>query len=257
MKWIEYRTADRIAYLTLNRPDKRNALNSAMVGELQAALEQAAADADAKVIVLKANGPAFCAGADLDYLQQLQGNSYEDNLLDSKQLATLFETIYTLPKVVIAQIQGHAIAGGCGLAAVCDFSFSVPEAKFGYTEVKIGFVPAIVSYFLSRKIGEGKARELLLTGNLISATQAQQYGMVNFIAAADEIEQQVRDFARMLCQQNSAQSMAQTKKIVSEITAKPLAEAMDYAAQANAQARATADCRQGIAAFLNKQTPEW
>ena len=257
MEWIEYRTADRVAHLTLNRPDKRNALNGKLVGGLQAAFERAAADEHVKVVILKANGAVFCAGADLEYLQQLQNNSYEENLTDSRQLATLFETIYTLPKVVVAQVQGHAIAGGCGLATVCDFSFAVPEARFGYTEVKIGFVPAIVSYFLCRKIGEGKARELLLTGNQFTAAQAQQYGLVNFIATADELEQQVTGFAQMLCQQNSAQSMAQTKKIVSQITAKPLAEAMDYAAQCNAQARATADCKQGIAAFLDKKELNW
>ncbi len=257
MEWIEYTATDRVAYLTLNRPDKRNALNGKLVGGLQAAFERAAADKHVKVIVLKANGAVFCAGADLEYLQQLQNNSYEENLTDSRQLATLFETIHALPKVVVAQVQGHAIAGGCGLATVCDFSFAVPEARFGYTEVKIGFVPAIVSYFLCRKIGEGRARELLLAGNLISAAQAQQYGLVNFIATADGIEGQVQDFAQMLCRQNSAQAMAQTKKIVSQITAKPLAEAMDYAAQANAQARATADCKQGIAAFLDKKELHW
>ena len=257
MEPIEYHTDDRIAYLTLNRPGKRNALNNPMVGGLQAAFERAAVDAQVKVIVLKANGAVFCAGADLEYLQQLQNNSYEENLTDSRQLATLFETIHTLPKVVIAQVQGHALAGGCGLATVCDFSFAVPEARFGYTEVKIGFVPAIVSYFLCRKIGEGRARELLLTGNQFMAAQAQQYGLVNFIAAADGIERQVQDFAQMLCRQNSAQAMAQTKKIVSGITSKPLAEAMDYAAECNAQARATADCKQGIAAFLDKKELNW
>ncbi len=257
MNLIEYAGQNRIARITLNRPDKRNALNSQVVSELQAAFEQAAVDAQVKVIILQAHGPVFCAGADLDYLQQLQKNTYEENVQDSGQLARLFETIYTLPKVVIASIQGHAIAGGCGLATVCDFSFSVPEAKFGYTEVKIGFVPAIVSYFLVRKIGEGKARELLLSGNLITATQAQHYGMINTVVTAAELETQVTAFAQLLCDQNSAQSMALTKKIVSEIIAKPLPEAMQYAAKANAQARATEDCQRGIAAFLEKKEITW
>jgi methylglutaconyl-CoA hydratase len=257
MKFVDYARQDRLARITLNRLDKRNALNSEVVNELQLALEQASEDAQVKVVVLQANGPVFCAGADLHYLQQLQQNTYEENVQDSRQLARLYETIYTMPKVVIASIQGHALAGGCGLATVCDFSFSVPAAKFGYTEVKIGFIPAIVSYFLIRKIGEGRARELLLSGNLILAPQAQQYGLINFVVEADELESRVWDFALHLCQQNSAQSMALTKKIVSEITAKPLPEAMDYAAEANAKARSTEDCRWGIAAFLDKKEITW
>ncbi len=158
---IEYAVADRIGYITLNRPDKRNALSFDLVKELKEAFARAEDDAAVKVIVLRANGEAFCAGADLAYLQNLQKFSHVENLADSNHLKELFLQIYILKKVVIAQVQGHALAGGCGLATVCDFSFSVPEAKFGYTEVKIGFIPAIVMVFLIRKIGEGKARHLL------------------------------------------------------------------------------------------------
>ncbi len=257
MNVVTYTRENRIARITLNRPDKRNALNSQVVQALQAAFEQAAAETQVKVVVLQANGPVFCAGADLEYLQQLQQNTYDENVADSRQLAHLFETLYTLPKVVIAQIQGHAIAGGCGLATVCDFSFTVPEAKFGYTEVKIGFIPAIVSYFLLRKIGEGRARELLLAGNLITAAQAQQYGLINFVVENAELATKVSAFAQNLCEQNSEQSMALTKRIVSEITAKPLADAMNYAAESNARARATEDCQRGIAAFLDKKDITW
>ncbi len=257
MPYIEYQLHNRIATIILNRPDKRNALNSEVVRELRAAFEQAAADSHAKVVVLKAAGNVFCAGADLDYLQQLQKNTFEENQQDSQQLAQLFETIYTLPKVVIACIQGHAIAGGCGLATVCDFSFSVPEAKFGYTEVKIGFIPAIVSYFVSRKIGEGKARELLMTGNLISAAEAQATHLINYLSPANQIETECLTFAQMLCEQNSGQSMAWTKKLLAEITSLPLSEAMQYAATANAEARATEDCKKGIAAFLEKKPILW
>jgi len=257
MELIEYSTQTRIGYITLNRPDKRNALNSQLVSELQQAFGQAAADDHVKVIILKANGLVFCAGADLEYLQQLQKNTYEENVQDSAQLARLFETIYTLPKVVIARIQGHAIAGGCGLATVCDFSFSVPEAKFGYTEVKIGFIPAIVSYFLIHKIGDARARELLLTGNLITAAQAQSYGLVNFVVEADALEARLATFADSLISQNSGQSMTWTKKLLAEISRQPLADAMVYAAQANAQARATEDCQRGIAAFLDKKEITW
>ena len=152
MKYVKYSVLDRIAFITLDRAEKRNALSYDLVTELKSAFADAENDDAVKVIVLKANGEAFSAGADLEYLQQLQSFSYEQNFNDSNHLKELFLQIYSLKKVVIAQIQGHAIAGGCGLAAVCDFSFATPESKFGYTEVKIGFIPAIVMVFLIRKI---------------------------------------------------------------------------------------------------------
>ncbi|MDJ1469176.1 enoyl-CoA hydratase/isomerase family protein [Xanthocytophaga flava] len=257
MSWTEYAVMNRIALVTLNRPEKRNALNHIVVKELTELLTKAVEDQNVKVIILQANGPVFCAGADLEYLQQLQTNTYEENLEDSRQLAQLFELIYTMPKVVIARIQGHAIAGGCGLATVCDFSFSVPEAKFGYTEVKIGFIPAIVSYFLANKIGDGKARELLLSGNLIPASQAQEYGLINFVTEPDVLDSEIMGLAEQLCQQNSAQSMAWTKKLLADIRQKTLADAMVYAAEANAHARASEDCQKGIAAFLDKKDLTW
>jgi methylglutaconyl-CoA hydratase len=186
MEVLQYHTAERVAYLTLNRPDKRNALNTDLVTALKEAFHQANLDPGVKAIVLGANGKAFCAGADLETLQQLQQNSYEENL------AELIELMYTLPKPIIARIQGHALAGGCGLAAICDFSFAVPAARFGYTEVKIGFVPAIVSAFLVRKIGEGRARELLLTGEIIVAEKAVLYGLVNYVVEEVELHRYVR-----------------------------------------------------------------
>jgi len=156
MRLVKYTVEDRVGYISLNRPEKRNALSYEMVTELKQAFNNAEEDESCKVIILQAEGKVFCAGADLAYLQQLQNNTYEENLEDSTHLMELFKQIYTSSKIVIAKVHGHAIAGGCGLATVCDFSFTVPEAKFGYTEVKIGFIPAIVKVFLLRKIGEGK-----------------------------------------------------------------------------------------------------
>jgi methylglutaconyl-CoA hydratase len=166
MSLVLYSVANQTAYLTLNRPEKRNALSPEIITELKNAFDKAEQDASVKVVVLKANGESFCAGADLNYLQQLQNFSYEENLADSQHLKELFLKIYTLKKVVIAQVQGHALAGGCGLATVCDFTFAVPEAKFGYTEVRIGFIPALVAVFLIRKIGEQKAGIFYLPENL-------------------------------------------------------------------------------------------
>ena len=251
MKYLLFEVKNRIAFITLNRPDKRNALNSELVGELKQAFSIASAEKEAKVIVLKANGSAFCAGADLAYLQQLQNNSYEENLNDSNHLKELFVQIYTLNKVVIAQIEGHAIAGGCGLASVCDFSFSVPEAKFGYTEVRIGFIPAIVKVFLLRKIGEMRSKRLLLTGELIDAQKAEKLELINEVVPVEKIREHVLKFCQLLIDKNSSQSLAYTKQMIANVQSMPLDEGLSYAAEMNAKARASDDCQKGIASFLN------
>lgn len=256
-KYIQLHIADRVAALTLNRPEKRNALNYVVIRELKEAFALLESDAEVKVIVLKGSGNTFCAGADLEYLQKLQSYGLAENLHDSTHLMELYLQIHKLKKVVIAQIEGHALAGGCGLATVCDFAYAVPEAKFGYTEAKIGFIPAIVMVFLIRKIGEGRARELLLGGNTISAEKAERFGLINEVVAADKIEQHVADFAQKLCTENSGGSMQLTKQMMSDVQNLPLVEALHFAAKMNAHARETAECRQGIAAFLNKEKLVW
>lgn len=257
MALVEYSVKDRIGRLILNRPEKRNALNQELVGELRKAFQKAESDPGVKVVVLGANGEAFCAGADLAYLQQLQKFSFEENLADSNQLKELFLQIYTLKKVVVAQVQGHALAGGCGLATVCDFVFTVPEARFGYTEVKIGFVPAIVMVFLLRKIGEARAKELLLTGNLITAEGAKSVGLVSKIVEQNVLEKEVEIFASQLISGASAESLALTKTMIGEVQHLALKEALDYAARENAKARGTDDCKKGIEAFLSKRELKW
>ncbi|MGB0884790.1 MAG: enoyl-CoA hydratase/isomerase family protein [Chitinophagales bacterium] len=255
--YIEYLTLDRITFITLNRPEKRNAFNEILVEELKQAFTQAEQDKHTKVIILKANGKVFSAGADLGYLQGLQKNSYQENLADSNNLKDLYQQIYTLKKVVIAQVEGHAIAGGCGLATVCDFTFSVPEAKFGYTEVKIGFVPAIVMVFLIRKIGEAKTKELLLTGKLISAAEAKEYGIINNTFIADNINSEVTSFALKLCEEASEQSLQITKEMIAKVQDMNYVQAFDYAAEMNAKGRGTSDCKAGITSFLNKEKINW
>ena len=257
MKFIKYESRKRIGYITLSRPEKKNALNAEVVEELIQAFKQAENDVSSKVIVLKAEGDVFCAGADLTYIQKLQGNTFEDNLEDSTLLKDLFLQIYQLKKVVIGQIQGHAIAGGAGLAALCDFSFSVPDAKFGYTEVRIGFIPAIVLVFLLRKVGESKAKELLLSGNLIDSKTAMNMGLINWVVESNELELKVNDFAQTLVQKNSGQSMEVTKKMISKVQSMELKKALEYATEMNAKARESEDCRKGIEAFLSKKPLEW
>lgn len=257
MKYVQYEIADRIGYITLNRPEKRNALSHELVTELSQAFDEASREEQVKVVILRANGEAFCAGADLGYLQKLQQFSFDENVADSNHLKDLFLKIYTLNKVVIAQIQGHALAGGCGLAAVCDFSFTVPGAKFGYTEVKIGFIPAIVMVFLLRRIGEAKSKQLLLSGELVLAEEAQSLGLVNYVTSAEKLDKDVRNFALRLVTTNSTQSMTTTKQMIAAVQSMPLKEALDYASTMNAKARASEDCQRGIAAFLNKEKIIW
>ncbi|NOT77133.1 MAG: enoyl-CoA hydratase/isomerase family protein [Cyclobacteriaceae bacterium] len=257
MALVEISVEERIGFITLNRPEKRNALSPEMVTELKSAFAKMESDDAVKIIVLRANGEVFCAGADLQYLQNLQRFSYEENLADSKHLKELFLQIYTLSKIVIAQVQGAALAGGCGLATVCDFVYTVPEAKFGYTEVKIGFVPAIVMVFLLRKIGEGKAKELLLTGELFASEEARALGIVTKIAAKNILETEVKNFASRLISTTSAQSLSLTKKMISDVQHMKLEEALDFASEQNAIARNTEDCKRGIDAFLNKQSLNW
>ena len=210
-----------------------------------------------KAIVLKANGEVFSAGADLAYLQQLQNNSYEDNVADSTSLKDLFYTIYTSPKVVVAQVEGHAIAGGCGLVSVCDIVFSVPEAKFGYTEVKIGFIPALVACFLIRKTGEARTKELLLSGDLINAKTASDYGLINFISEKTAIAEEVNQYAEKLVSKTSGESVSLTKRLINLAQNSTLEESLEQAVQFNATARASQDCKRGIAAFLNKEKLDW
>lgn len=247
---------NRTARLIMNRPEKRNALNDAMVQALKIAFAEVAQNPDVKVVVLEGAGNAFCAGADLGYLQKLQTNTYEENLADSKNLMELFKTIYSFPKPVIAKIKGAAIAGGCGLASVCDFSFASVESTFAYTEVKIGFVPAIVMVFLSKKIGEGKARELLLTGKLIKAEEAVRAGLINEVVSENKLEGIVSSFAEKLAANCSADSLRMIKEMFYNM---PISyeESLEYAAQMNAKARATDDCKAGISAFLNKEKLTW
>lgn len=254
---ILYFVADKKCVITLNRPDKRNAFNGQLVEELKDALRAAAINANVKVIILTGAGEVFSAGADLAYLQTLQSNTHEENLQDSKSLADLYLLIYNLSKPVIAKVNGHAIAGGCGLATVCDFAISSSNVQFGYTEVKIGFVPAIVMVFLLRRISEKNAKELLLTGKLIDAQTALQLGLINQVVEASELDDVVNTFANALIENTSRESQKATKQMIARVQEMGLQEALQYAAEINAQARSTDDCKYGIASFLEKKKPQW
>jgi methylglutaconyl-CoA hydratase len=243
--------------LTLHRPEKRNALNPELTEALYTAMSRAMADDAIRVIILKGEGEAFCAGADLAYLQQIRNNNRDENIADSMRLKELYSLLLRGPKPVIAQVEGAALAGGCGLANACDFCFATPDATFGYTEVRIGFIPALVSVFLQRKINGIYAREILLTGRIIKAEEALAIGMVNALYAKDEIGKAVQAFADNLVRTASGSSIALTKELLWESSALGLDAGMIRAAEMNATARSTADCIRGIDAFLNKEKITW
>jgi methylglutaconyl-CoA hydratase len=244
-----------VATITLNRPDKRNAISYELIDELLAALGEVAASS-ASVLILTGAGKAFCSGMDLENLKGLLGRSPEQNLRDSETMARLFRSLYDFPKPTIAAVNGAAIAGGCGLATLCDFTLAVPEAKFGYTEARIGFVPAIVSTFLLRQIGEKHARDLLLTGRIISAEEAYRFGMVNEIVAAEKLLDRAKELAGQLVE-NSPGSLACTKRLLSDLARRELDAQLQSAVKENAAVRTTHDFREGISSFLEKRKPQW
>ncbi|HZU31371.1 MAG TPA: enoyl-CoA hydratase/isomerase family protein, partial [Candidatus Angelobacter sp.] len=202
-KTVQYSEAQGIATITLNRPDKRNAISYELIDDLIAALEQATSSS-AQIVMLTGAGKAFCSGMDLDNLKQLTGRSHEQNIADSETMASLFRTLYDCPKPTIAAVNGAAIAGGTGLATLCDFTLAVPEAKFGYTEVRIGFVPGIVSSYLIANVGEKRARDLLLTGRLFGAEEALQLGLVTEIVAPEELMTRALQLAAQLMENSPA-----------------------------------------------------
>ncbi|MEX2404572.1 MAG: enoyl-CoA hydratase/isomerase family protein [Balneolales bacterium] len=247
----------RVYRIILNRPEKRNALNGDMVDELQFHFDRAFNDENIKLIVLSGNGSAFCAGADLAMLKSLQHASYEDNLSDSGKLGRLFLTIRNGPKIVLAAVHGHAIAGGCGLAGACDISIASQNAKLGYTEVRIGFVPAIVTRLLLDKVGETRAKKLLLSGNLISAKEAEEMGLITEAVPAEDFNKHVETWIETLLFKVSGDAVAKTKYLINKLPDMSMTKAISEAIQVNASARSSIDCQKGIIAFLNKDKIIW
>ena len=244
-----------IATITLNRPDKRNAISFELIDDLRRALDEVERS-PARVLILTGAGKAFCSGMDLENLKALLGRSPEQNRKDSETMAGLFRWLYEFPKVSIAAVNGAAIAGGTGLALLCDFTLAVPDAKFGYTEVRIGFVPAIVSTFLLRQVGEKQARDLLLTGRIFTADEAYRMGLINEIVPPEKLIDRARELAAQLME-NSPTSLRLTKRLLSDHARAELDAQIETAVRESAAIRATADFREGISSFLEKRKPRW
>jgi len=252
---IQVANGSGVATITLNRPEKRNAISFELIEDLLRALEEVE-KSDAIVLILTGAGKAFCSGMDLDNLKSLLGRSAEQNVEDSEAMVRLFRSLYEFPKVTIAAVNGPAVAGGTGLALLCDFTLAVPDAKFGYTEVRIGFVPAIVSTFLLRQVGEKQARDLLLTGRLFGAEEALRMGLINEVVSPESLLARARELAGVLMQ-NSPASLRATKRLLTEHARAELDAQIPAAVRENAAIRTTADFREGISSFLEKRKPVW
>lgn len=254
-KTVLYQETGKVATIVLNRPDKRNAISYELIDDLLAALQHAAASA-AQIVILTGSGKAFCAGMDMENLKQLIGRSDAQNLKDSQTMAGLFRGLYDFPKPTIAAVNGAAIAGGTALATLCDFTLAAPDARFGYTEVKIGFVPGIVSSYLISSVGEKRARELLLTGRIFGAEEAHQLGLVTEIVPLEQLMHRARELAGKLLEISPA-SLRATKALLSNFTKDRMDRQIALAVKENAAIRQTADFNEGITAFLEKRKPNW
>jgi len=244
-----------IATITLSRPEKRNAISTQMIEDVLGALDECEHSAT-RVVIITGAGKAFCSGMDLDSLRALSGQSHEQNLEDSRRMARMFARLWAYPKPLIDAVNGAAIAGGCGIATLCDFTLAVPEAKFGYTEVRIGFIPAIVSVFLVRQIGEKRARDLLLTGRIFDAEEARRLGLVNEIVGVEQLMTWAKALASSLIE-SSPTSIARTKMLLREFSDEHVDREIERAVVENAAIRSTADFHEGVSAFLEKRKPKW
>ena len=240
-----------VARITLNRPEKRNALNDSLIVAIKDALRKASSDERVRVIVLAGAGKDFCSGADLSALQKIAGNSVSENSEDARSLLELFLLIRQVPVPVVAAVHGRALAGGCGLASACDLVLASASARFGYPEVKIGFVPAMVMAILRRNVSEKRAFELATRGEEISAQEAKDFGLINQVFSdetfADDVNSYVKKFEGL-----SKQAISLTKTLLYQIDGLAFNEAIETGADVNVIARMADDCQQGIARFLKK-----
>ncbi len=247
---ISYTLKEDIGIIKLNRPDKRNALHPDLVKKMKEKLNEVRDDEKVKILIVTGEGKAFCAGADLSYLSKLRNFSSIENEKDSEDLADLFLMIYKFPKPTIAAVNGAAIAGGCGLASVCDLIVADEDSsRFGYSEVKIGFIPAMVSIFIINRIGEGIARQLLLTGEIITGKRAYEIGLANYIYN-NALDGAMNVASNIL--NNSAFSIKETKSMINSVLGLSVEDAVHYCIRLNTISRSSEDFKNGLETFLNK-----
>jgi len=248
---ILYSLDGPVAHLTLNRPEKRNALDAEMIAEIHRALADSAADPEVRVVLLSGAGKDFCAGADLAALQQIANASVMENVADARQLADVFLEMRRHPRPIVAAVRGRALAGGCGIATAADIILAAESAQFGYPEVKIGFVPAMVMAIVRRSVSEKRAFELLTSGESFPARMALEIGMINRIFPDASFHQEVQSYTTQFATR-SASALALTKSLLYQIDAMAFEAALSAGVNINAIARLTDDCRRGVQQFLRK-----
>ncbi|MGH9745604.1 MAG: enoyl-CoA hydratase/isomerase family protein [Candidatus Acidiferrales bacterium] len=252
---LKFEDNDQIATITLTRPEKRNAISAHMIEDLLRALGEAE-NGTSRVVIITGSGKAFCAGMDLDDLSAIAAQPLEKNIEDSRKMARMFLGIHAFPKPVISAVNGAAIAGGCGIATLADFTLAVPEAKFGYSEVRIGFIPALVSVFLRRQIGEKQATDLLLTGRIVDAPEALRMGLITEVVGSDKLIARAHELAGQLIAA-SPTSVARTKRLLRQFDDAAIRAEIEIAIRENAEIRSTSDFQEGVASFLEKRAPKW
>jgi len=240
-----------VLILTLNRPEKRNALNDVLIEALKGAFRSVAADETLRAVVVRGAGKDFCSGADLSALQKIAESDFEENLADARSLAELFTLMRNCPVPVVAAVHGRALAGGCGLATGCDIVLAAVGSRFGYPEVKIGFVPAIVSAILRRNVSEKRAFEMLTQGSEFSAEYALEIGLINKIFPLENFDESVAEYISVY-EKTSRSAVELTKQLLYKMDGLEFDHALDEGSQINAKARMTEDCQKGIAKFLGR-----
>jgi methylglutaconyl-CoA hydratase len=253
--FILTKSENGVKTITLNRPDKRNALSPMLIEELTQALHEAET-CDCGVVILTGAGPSFCSGLDMEHLETMNARTPQEHRRDSENMAHVLRTLYDFPKPIIAAVNGPAIAGGMALATIPDFTLAVPEAKFGYTEVRVGFIPAIVASFLIRQVGELRTRELLLSGKILKAQEALQLGLVTQLVDRDDLMASAHALAQTLLL-NSPQAMQAVKRLLAKHAKRRLDEELADGIEANSEQRSTEDFKEGVKAFLEHRRAEW
>lgn len=255
-RYLDVRRDDGVEYVTLNRPDVRNAFNEGTVTELTWWADSVAADAGVRAVVLAGHGPVFCAGADLDWMRRMASFSHQQNLDDASDMARMFLTLDRLPMPVVGRVHGAALGGGVGLAAICDIVVSTDTAQFGLTEVRLGLVPAVIAPFVISKIGRSAARELFLTGSRFTAERARTLGLVHAVVPEGELDTVVRAYLTELLA-GAPGAVRAAKHLIAECCRRPPTDAATLCAEAIAERRASAEGQEGIKAFLEKRKPSW
>lgn len=251
-----YAVKDKIARITFNRPEVHNAFNGLLIDEMSAVFKSIDSDDSIRVVLLTGAGKSFCAGADLNWMRDVKEQSFESNLAESNRLADLFYQMYSCKRPIIGRINGAAIGGGTGFVALCDIALAARSAKFSFSEVKIGVVPACIAPYVIKKMGEGKARELFITGERMKAERAFEVGLVNKVVNDEELDAEVNALVKVILT-SGPEAVAMAKKLVSEVPSMTPKQFKPYTAEMIARIRGSAEGQEGMDAFLNKRTPRW